>query len=125
MPKAVFEGATQASRAKDRQKLGTLRQLTVQPSTRIRYDKALNRFLSFLKAEGLELPARRDRLDPLVMEYIEHLWITGEGRGLAADTLASLQDYDAKIRGHLPGACMGSSSSSPPRRLTIFAGVQC
>ena len=104
MPKAVFEGATQASRAKDRQKLGTLRQLTVQPSTRIRYDKALNRFLSFLKAEGLELPARRDRLDPLVMEYIEHLWITGEGRGLAADTLASLQDYDAKIRGHLPGA---------------------
>ena len=38
------------------------------------------------------------------MEYIEHLWISGEGRGLAADTLASLQDYDAKIRGHLPGA---------------------
>ena len=38
------------------------------------------------------------------MEYIEHLWRTGEGRGLAADTLASLQDFDAKIRGQLPGA---------------------
>ena len=38
------------------------------------------------------------------MEYIEHLWLSGEGRGLAADTLASLQGHDAKIRGHLPGA---------------------
>ena len=38
------------------------------------------------------------------MEYVEHLWFSGEGRGLAADTLASLQDYDAKLRGHLPGA---------------------
>ena len=64
----------------------------------------LNRFLSFLKAEGLQLPSKRDQLDPLVMEYIEHLWLTGEGRGLAADTLASLQDHDAKIRGHLSGA---------------------
>ena len=104
MPKAVFEGGTQASRARERQKLGTLRQLTVQPSTRLRYEKALNRFLSFLKAEGLQLPSKRDQLDPLVMEYVEHLWFTGEGRGLAADTLASLQDHDAKIRGHLPGA---------------------
>ena len=96
--------ATQARRAKDRQKLGRLKQLTVQPSTRVRYKKALNKFLVFLKAEGLELPSRREHLDSLVMEYIEHLWLSGEGRGLAADTLASLQDYDAKIRGHLPGA---------------------
>ena len=104
MPKALFEGSTQARRAHDRQKLGTLRQLTVQPSTRIRYEKALNRFLTFLKSEGLSLPSKRENLDPLVMEYIEHLWLSGEGRGLAADTLASLQDHDAKIRGHLPGA---------------------
>ena len=76
----------------------------MQPSTRLRYDKALNRFLSFLKAEGLQLPTKREQLDPLVMEYIEHLWFSGEGRGLAANTLASLQDHDAKIRGHLPGA---------------------
>ena len=95
---------TRARTAKDRQKLGTLKQLTVQPSTRVRYEKALGKFLGFLKAEGLELPRRREHLDPLAMEYIEHLWISGEGRGLAADTLASLQDYDAKIRGHLPGA---------------------
>ena len=64
----------------------------------------LNRFLAFLNEEGLVLPTRREFLDPLVMEYIEHLWTSGEGRGLAADTLASLQDFDAKIRGQLPGA---------------------
>ena len=75
MPKVVFEGSTQARRAQDRQKLGSLKQLTVQPSTRLRYEKALNRFLSFLKAEGLSLPSRREQLDTLVMEYIEHLWL--------------------------------------------------
>ena len=104
MPKVVLEGTTQASRAKERQRLGTLSGLSVQPATRVRYDRALTRFLTFLKEEGLELPTRRSLLDPLVMEYIEHLWRTGEGRGLAADTLASLQDFDAKIRGQLPGA---------------------
>ncbi|CAK9010766.1 unnamed protein product [Durusdinium trenchii] len=104
MPKVVFEGTTQARRAIDRQKLGSLKQLTVQPSTRACDDKALQKFLGFLKAEGLELPRKRELLDTLVMEYVEHLWISGEGRGLAADTLASLQDYDAKLRGHLPGS---------------------
>ena len=104
MPKVVLEGITQAIRARERQRLGSLRALTVQPDTRARYDKALNRFLTFLKQEGLELPTRRGFLDPLIMEYVEHLWISGEGRGLAADTLASLQDFDAKIRGQLPGA---------------------
>ena len=104
MPRVVLEGTTQARRANERQRLGSLRQLTVQPSTRARYQKALDRFLAFLREENLELPSRRDHLDPLVMEYVEHLWVTGEGRGLAADTLASLQDFDAKIRGQLPGA---------------------
>ena len=104
MPKVVFEGTTQARRAIDRQKLGSLKQLTVQPSTRACDDKALQKFLGFLKAEGLELPRKRELLDTLVMEYVEHLWNSGEGRGLAADALASLQDHDAKLRGHLPGS---------------------
>ena len=101
----MFEGSTQARRASERQKLGSLKHLTVQPSTRARYyEKALSRFLAFLKAEGLALPRKRELLDTQVMEYVEHLWISGEGRGLAADTLASLQDHDAKLRGHLPGS---------------------
>ena len=102
MPKVVLEGSTQAIRARERQRLGSLRGLTVQPATRACYDKALNRFLSFLKEEGLALPTRRGFLDPLVKEYIEHLWRSGEGRGLAADTLAS-EGYP----GTSPSLCSG------------------
>ena len=44
MPKRVLEGGTQQDRAKIRRQLGTLRQLTVQPVTRKRYDKAVGLF---------------------------------------------------------------------------------
>lgn len=101
MPKVVLENKNPRVRAQERQKLGTLRQLTVQPATRARYDKALSSFLQFLKHNNLTLPYQRDRLDPLAAEYIEHLWVTGAGRGLASDTLASLQDQDPRLRGQL------------------------
>ena len=104
MPKRVLEGSTVAQRAIQRQQLGTLRSLTVQPSTRKRYQKAITAFLQFLNSEGLELPQVRSALDPLVCEYLEHLWATGQGRGLACDTLAGLQDRDAKLKGQLPAA---------------------
>ena len=38
-----------------------------------------------------------------VSDYIEHLWSTGEGRALASDTVASLQDADPHLKGALPG----------------------
>eukprot|EP00435_Cladocopium_sp_Y103_P048183 s2515_g14.t1 len=43
-------------------------------------------------------------MDPLVCEFLEHLWATGEGRALASDTVAGLQDADIKLRGHLQGS---------------------
>ena len=104
MPKRLLEGSTVAQRAVQRQQLGTLRSLTVQPSTRNRYQKAVQAFLQFLSSESLELPRLRSQLDPLVCEFIEHLWATGQGRGLACDTLAGLQDRDAKLRGQIPAA---------------------
>ena len=104
MPKRVLEANTPAQRAKQRRTLGTLRQLTVQPQTRQRYNKAVNEFMKFLKSNSVTLPDKRDRLDPLVCDYLEHLWYHGQGRGLANDTLAGLQDVDPKIKGCLPGA---------------------
>eukprot|EP00438_Fugacium_kawagutii_P020310 Skav220832 [mRNA] locus=scaffold1888:98162:103688:+ [translate_table: standard] len=80
---------------------GTLKSLTVQPKTRQRYEKARNLFYEFLHRESITLPRKRDALDPLLAEYIEHLWSSGEGRGLASDTVASLQDLDPKLKGHL------------------------
>ena len=101
MPKVVVENRNPRLRAKQRQELGTLRQLTVQPATRARYDKALQAFLQFLKDNRLDLPRQRDRIDALAAEYMEHLWISGAGRGLASDTLAALQDQDPRLKGQL------------------------
>lgn len=84
--------------------MGTLKQLTVQPATKNRYNKALDQFFAFLRTNQQELPRRRQRLDPLVCEYLEYLWSQGFGRALASDTVAALQDYDPMIRGTLPGA---------------------
>ena len=104
MPKRILEGGTERERAKMRRGLGTLKQLTVQPSTRRRYDLAVDGFLAFLKSEHLVLPHEKRKLDPLVCDYLEHLWYTGKGRGLACDTLAGLQDLQPGLRSQLPAA---------------------
>ena len=104
MPKRILEGTTQSERAKQRQELGSLKDLTVQPATKRRYNKAIDDFLAFLRLNNLQLPSQRHLLDPLVCEYLEHLWSHGHGRAQASDAVAGLQDFDPKIRGHLPGA---------------------
>eukprot|EP00438_Fugacium_kawagutii_P036449 Skav224179 [mRNA] locus=scaffold257:56221:60355:- [translate_table: standard] len=100
----LVSSCTVAERAKQRQKLGSLKNLTVQPATKARYNSAVDKFLVFLNLNKAALPSRRDQLDVLVCEYLEHLWSSGAGRALASDTLAGLQDSDAKLRGQLPGA---------------------
>ena len=99
-----MEGRDQHSRAQQRKKLGTLRDLTVQPSTRKRYDSALTKFFSWLRENRLKLPAQKDRLDNILSDYLEFLWSSGEGRALASDTLASIQDKQPSVRGSLSGS---------------------
>ena len=104
MPKRFLEGATPAQRKQQRQKLGTLRNLTVQPATRARYQKSVDHFLQFLKHERITLPHNRDDMDPLVCDYLEHLWSSGAGRAQASDCLAGLQNETPGLRGRMPGA---------------------
>ena len=105
MPKRkILEQAEASERVRQRRALGTLKELTVQPATRRRYDKATAQFYDFLKKEGLSLPTRRADLDPLVCEYLEHLWSTGVGRAQANDTVAGLQDLQPNLKNNLPGA---------------------
>eukprot|EP00438_Fugacium_kawagutii_P006828 Skav227026 [mRNA] locus=scaffold456:236256:249187:+ [translate_table: standard] len=75
-----------------------------RPATRRRYDLAVDGFLGFLRREGLRLPANKAHMDPLVCEYIEELWSSGQGRALACDTLAGLQDQQPNLKHLLPGA---------------------
>ena len=91
-------------RKKVRKNLGSLKQLTVQPKTRERYSSGLQSFFQYLKREGLELPTKRDHMDSLVSDYLEHLWSEGEGRATASTFLAALQDSQPKLKGCLPGA---------------------
>eukprot|EP00438_Fugacium_kawagutii_P004839 Skav221060 [mRNA] locus=scaffold3118:62102:67689:+ [translate_table: standard] len=95
---------TQEERVKQRRLLGPLRQLTVQPSTRKRYDAALQKFFTFLKDHKLVLPTSLHLMDNLASDYMEHLWETGMGRALAADSLAAIQDQQPQLKGRLSGA---------------------
>ena len=84
--------------------MGSLKSLTIQPRTRIRYDKAKDRFYDFLTLNHLDLPKNKNAMDGILCEYLEYLWATGEGRALASDSLASLQDTMPGLRGYIPGA---------------------
>ena len=102
--KKRLEGRSQQERQKVRKQMGSLKSLTIQPRTRARYDKAKDRFYQFLTDNKLHIPKQKHLMDGILCEYLEHLWSTGEGRGLASDTLASLQDASPGLRGSIPGA---------------------
>ena len=102
--KKHLEGRSQKERQRIRKTLGSLKNLTIQPRTRARYNKAKQRFYDFLTLNNLELPSQRSQMDGLLCDYLEFLWSSGEGRGLASDTLAALQDTSPKLRGAIPGA---------------------
>ena len=100
----VMEGKSQQERTKVRSKLGSLKGLTVQPRTRQRYTDCLNRFFDWMAGEGLALPKRQALLDSLVSDYLEFLWASGEGKSIANNTLAALQDRDPSLKRKLPSS---------------------
>ena len=104
MPKAILEGRTREQRVAQGKNLGSLRSLTVQPKTKKRYDLALEKFFSFLDYEKLTIPKQRSQMDDLVSDYLEHLWASGEGRALASDTVAALQNTEPHLKGQLLGS---------------------
>lgn len=99
---AKLEGRTKEERVVIRRQMGSLRSLTVQPATKRRYTAAVDKFLLFLQSEHLELPRERHKLDLFTADYLEFLWSQGEGRALASDTIAGLQDSDPRLKGQLP-----------------------
>ena len=98
---AHLEGRDKAARQQQRRMLGPLRNLTVQPATRERYDRALEKFRQFLKEESRQFSRDPGTLDLWLRQYIEVLWEGDEGRALAADTIAAVQDYLPAVKGKL------------------------
>ena len=101
MPKRHLEAHTTEARAKMRKQLGTLRQLTVQPTTRKRYDQALSDFFKFLKTIRRSIPSSAHELDLLVSDFLEQLWAEGQGRSAGSNVLAALQDSQPHLKGKL------------------------
>ena len=102
MPKKHLEAPTPQARAKLRKSLGTLRQLTIQPVTRSRYDKSLQDFFNFLKETKQVLPPTAAGLDLVASDYLEALWAQGAGRTEGSNVLAALQDSQPHLKGKLP-----------------------
>ena len=98
------EGRTKQDRIAVRKRLGPLQSLTVQSRTKERYANARKKIYAFLHHEGFVIPHKRQDLDVLLSEFIEHLWSSGEGRSLANDAVAGLQDKDPRLRGLLPSS---------------------
>ena len=84
-----------------RKQLGTLRQLTVQPTTRLRYNQAKDDFFEYLKSINRALPSTAKELDIVVSDYLEHLWAIGSGRSAGSNSLAALQDSQPYLKGKL------------------------
>ena len=98
----TLAGTSKEERKRVRKTLGSLKTLTVQPRTRARYSQGLDLFFKYVREAKLTLPKKRDKLDDLCADYLEYLWSEGEGRAVASNFLAAIQDYDPKIRGCLP-----------------------
>ena len=104
MPKKHLEAPTEASRAKMRKQLGSLKSLTVQPITRARYQEARDAFYEWLRRENLLLPSSPFKLDLVVSDYLEALWSQGKGRTHGSNLLAALQDAEPHLKGKLKGS---------------------
>lgn len=92
---------TQEERRKRRAALGSLKSLTVQDSTRNRYNKALERFWTFLREEDRRIPDQAHELDLLLCIYIEHLCVKASA-ARSSDTVAAVQDAQPDVRKRLP-----------------------
>ena len=89
-PRQVLNLGSVAERVTERRKFGRLQDALIQPSTMVKYQRALAYFFHFLDAGGLELPSSQDDLDDIVCECIEYMWETGEPRSLCGNLLSSI-----------------------------------
>ena len=126
----VVGGRSQQQRKAVRKTLGKLKDLTVQPRTRQRYEASLQQFFTWLEREGLGLvlPKRVAQMDNLVSDYLEFLWAEGHGKSEANNALAALQDFDPNLRRKLPGSwrllqawsTAEIPNRAPPMTLTVL-----
>ena len=97
-------GGSRQARKAARQRLGKLRDLTIAPKTRIRYDRAVGAFFKWCELAEVDQFEENAELIDLTEEFVEMAWEEGEPRATACDTLCGLQFYVPNLKGKLLGA---------------------
>ena len=95
-PRVVLAGVTEAERRRRRKGL-RLRDFTIAPQTRLRYESAVGKVIPFLR----QAPAGSDSFDGVLCDYIELAWSRGESLGYIADMLSGLHFFMPHLRGTL------------------------
>jgi len=89
---------------KEARKMIDLKQSIVNPRTRQRYERALVTFFSFLTIMSLDLPNSYNRLDLVLVEFVNHSWHEGECRGYVGDAISGLTHFMPDLKGKLRSA---------------------
>eukprot|EP00435_Cladocopium_sp_Y103_P042764 s872_g11.t2 len=131
MPRAgrrvLLAGKTAEERRK-RSKGYRLRDFTIAPKTRARYEQAVGRIVPFLEAQK-DLTF----LDDVICEWIEAQWARGESVNFIADTLSGLHFYWPELRGQLRVAWrlfkqwrrIEAPSRAPPITVVLVRAIVC
>ena len=116
---------TRRETAAARALIGPLRDSLIQPTTRVRYRSAVDRYLSFLGQLQLPYPQSMPQLDASLCQFIEYLWKQGDAKVIANDSLSGLAHFLPAVRRQTPeawrlvGAC--SRLELPARALPFTA----
>jgi len=114
-----------ATRAKARQKRGSLRHNQVSESVLKRYVTAIAMLQAYWRAHEIDAPLD-DSFDFCMGDYIEHLYSEGEAKGCGTDVLAALQYFIPKVIGKLKYSwkLLGIwKRLEPPNRATPFTPI--
>ena len=95
---------TRQETAAARALVGPLRDSLIQPTTRVRYRAAVDRYLSFLGQLQLPSPPSMPQLDGSLCQFIEYLWKQGDAKAIANDSLSGLAHFLPAVRRQTPEA---------------------
>ena len=114
-------GGPRQARQRARKGLGALRDLTIAPKTRQRYEAAVRTFFGWCELSQVDPGITNVKLIDTVEEFIEACWEEGESRAVACDSLSGLQFFVPGLKGRLTGAwrlCKAWQRHELPSRAT-------
>jgi len=114
-------GITRQARKEARRAQGRLRDLTIAPKTRERYEKAVRAFFAWCELAHVDVYETNNILIGTIDDFIEMCWEEGEPRASACDCLSGLQFFVPGLKGKLTGAwrlCRAWQRRELPARAT-------